>query len=232
MPVSERLETDGVIAVEESNNDKTGPCSCTYCHQKSCPPTCPFYHNGCYAEYNNVGRFILPRLLTAEGRLDALILAKREAKAIRGLTGKRPLRLHVVGDCRTGAAARTVSSACQEYSSRYGQPSWSYTHAWRDVPRDAWGDVSILASCEKPEDLTAAHERGYAAAMVVEQHESPKAVELPGGFKGVPCVEQTKGVRCTDCRLCFDAPRLFREKLAILFAAHGLGENKVKAVLR
>ena len=232
MAVTERLSTDGVIAVEESNNEKIGKVSCTYCHQKSCPPSCPFFRNGCYAEHNNVGRFVLPRLLTVEGRIDALVLAKREARAVRGLTGKRPLRLRVVGDCRTEPAARALSSACDEYASRHGQPVWSYTHAWRDVPRDAWSNVSILASCEKTEDLTDAHERGYATAMVVDHHESSKAVPLANGFKGIPCPEQTRGVKCTDCRLCFDAPRLFKEKLTILFAAHGRGENKVKAALR
>lgn len=231
MPVSERLETDGVIAVEESNNEKIGKVSCTYCHQRSCPPTCPFYHNGCYAEYNNVGRFVLPRLLTAKGRLDALVLAKREAAAIRGLTGKRPLRLHVVGDCRTEAAARTVSGACEDYRARWGQPVWTYTHSFRDVPRDAWGSVSILASCEKPADIELAHERGYAAAMVVSSHDNDKAKPLPGGFTGIPCPEQTRGVKCTECRLCFKDKWLFETKRVILFAAHGLGEAKVKKVL-
>lgn len=230
--IPDHLKTDGVVAVEESNNEKTGAVSCTYCHQKSCPPGCPFLKNGCYAEQGNIRSYILPRLLTVEGRIDALVLAKREAKAIRNLTGKRPLRLHVVGDCRTEAAARTVSEACAEYTSRHEQPAWSYTHAFREVPREAWGSVSILASCEKPEDLTEAHSRGYAAAMVVEKHESSKAVPLPGGFKGIPCIEQTKGTKCIDCRLCFDASRLHANKMVILFAAHGRGENMVKAALK
>jgi hypothetical protein len=45
-------------------------------------------------------------------------VASAEAKAIDGLAGDRLLRLHVVGHCRTNAAARIVGAATDRYARR------------------------------------------------------------------------------------------------------------------
>jgi hypothetical protein len=84
-------------------------------------------------------------------------VARAEAAAIDGLTGDRLLRLHVVGDARTNAAARVLPEAARRYalrgdSPRRGRKVWTYTNAWRTVGRESWGDaVSVLASVETPE---------------------------------------------------------------------------------
>jgi len=40
-----------VIAVEKSQNSKTGEVAVTYAPIHSCPKTCPFLDSGCYAQY-------------------------------------------------------------------------------------------------------------------------------------------------------------------------------------
>jgi hypothetical protein len=123
-----------------------------------------------------------------------------------------------------------VSAAAQRYRVRRGSPVWSYTHAWRRVPRAAWGGVSILASCESPEQVRRAWERGYAAALVVAHFPQEGAHDL-AGVRVLPCPWQSRGVTCRDCRLCWDDTRLLERRLAIGFAAHGSGAARVRWAL-
>src|SRR5262249_44299407 len=146
-----RAAPPAAIAVETSDNDKLGGCSATYAAQHSCPLGCPLLGAGGYAEHGPI-HFITRRLNKARA-LGPAALARREAEAIAALTGDRPLRLHVVGDARTPLAARILAEAAEEYRKRGGRPAWTYTHAWRAVPRECWGDVSVLASCETTEQV-------------------------------------------------------------------------------
>jgi hypothetical protein len=218
------------MAVETSENEKLGGCSCTYLAQHSCPDSCPLLGAGCYAEYGPL-HFITHRLNQAPP-LNPAALARREAAAIAALTGDRPLRLHVVGDARTPLAARILAEAAESYRKRGSRPVWTYTHAWRVVPRSCWGTaVSVLASCESTEQVARARGRGYAAALVVPSYQRESAYDLDG-VRVVPCPWQTRGVTCRDCRLCFDDQALLRRGHAIAFAAHGAGAATVRLALR
>ena len=227
------------IAVERSGNRKIGDASATYVAQASCPPTCAFLGAGCYAES---GRMALhTRALNA--RVDAsgpLGLAREEAAAIGHLTGLRPLRLHVVGDASTTAAARVLAAAvarrgCKEGPTDgrppYSAPTWTYTHAWRTVARKAWGAISVLASCESLADVRRAMRRGYAAALVVAQHPADGRAYQREDLTLIPCPEQTRGRTCTECRLCFDAEALHARGAVITFAAHGSRRRMVEGKL-
>jgi hypothetical protein len=164
-------------------------------------------------------------------RLSVDELALAEAIAIAGLTGELPLRLHVVGDAATDAAAKLLSDAAQYHTNKHGQKVWSYTHAWRSVARKSWQDVSIFASCESTEDAEFAMTRGYAAAVVVEKHQSDKAY-VENGVKLVPCPQQTgRAATCVDCGLCMRAPAMLAGRAVIAFEVHGQGVKKAAAKL-
>jgi len=219
----------GVSAVEISQNAKIGTVSATYASQRTCPKSCPFFKSGCYAENGNVG-FQTNRLNREANRANVLELANREAIAIRTLTGRFPLRLHVVGDCTTDASARVVSTAAAEHRAKFNQPVWAYTHAWRDVARDSWGDVSILASCETTDAVKQAQAKGYAAAIVVKDHADSKAYSVDG-LKLIPCPQQTgRAANCEACKLCFNADRLRTIGAVIAFETHG-AVNKANQAL-
>jgi hypothetical protein len=151
---------------------------------------------------------------------DPARIARLEARAIDALRGRKPLRLHVVGDCRTRKAARIVSAAARRYRARSGKAVWTYTHAWRKVPRADWGNVSVLASCETTAEAKDAMQRGYAAAIVVPEFKEERAY-LEGDVKVLPCPNQTRGAQCSACRLCMGAERLREAALVIAFAVHG-----------
>lgn len=233
------------IAKNKSANSKLGDAATTYAAQTSCPTSCVFFDGGgCYAESGAIGKFVTAPLNTAARAIEHtdLDVALAECEAIDRLdpVRGRPLRLHTVGDCRTDAAARIVAGAARRYRVRGGGPVWTYTHAWRDVKRESWGDVSVLASCETPMDVLLAEMRGYATALVVDEFEGDKAYwvwdppdhpSVP--VKLIPCPSQTRDVHCSDCGLCFDDSRLRTEGLSIGFAVHGsaLAVKKAKAAL-
>lgn len=231
----------GIRAVEKSGNRKLGDCSATWVAQQTCPNgengtvRCPFLpepgtgeesESLCYANQSFAG-MTTSKLNTTDA--DAEELARREAEGIRRLTGKRPLRLHVVGDCSSATSARVVSKAADEYHAKAGMPVWTYTHAWQAVARENWGEVSVLASCQTVEETAEAMARGYAASMVVKYHEKDTAYPLGGGITGIPCPEQTGRAKdCRSCGLCHRADKLLAGKKVILFAAHGRKAEQVR----
>jgi len=220
------------IANRNSGNKKLGGAATTYAAQTSCPPTCVLYNGGgCYAEAGKVG--ITTRRLNDAAKLQPsgpLEVAVAEAEAIDAIkiVPGQPLRLHTVGDCATDEAAHLVSAASERYRKDGGGPVWTYTHAWRDVSRDSWGDVSVLASCETESDVRAAQERGYATAIVIDDEFKKKGRYRLGpeagraeGVEIFPCLEQTTGRTCANCRLCFDDGALKKRGYTIGFRVHG-----------
>lgn len=226
-----------VSAVEKSGDMKLsldGSASATWAAQVSCADDCPFYNSGCYAEGGRAG-FQTRRLNTAAMGILGLTaeqVAEAEAEAIDTLTGMRPLRLHVVGDCKTEAAVSIVAAAAARYHARHGAPVWTYTHA-HNTRRETWGIVSVLRSCETIEQVKRAHAEGFAAAMVTAApHDSRRAVDLGAGFTGIPCPQQTgAAASCVDCRLCMRDKALHAGKRVILFSPHGRKETVAARVL-
>jgi hypothetical protein len=216
--------TIGVIAVNKSQNRKIGTSSATYVSKKTCPKTCPFIHR-CLADDGHMG---IHTKRIGQSTNTKLQMAKDEAKAIRGLKGEWPLRLHVVGDCTTDKSAKIVSDACKDYSLKHNQKAWAYTHGWRDVSRKSWGNVSILASCEKLSDITKAKKKGYATSIVVSEFESKKKYKK-GKHNLIPCPQQAvnKDITCVDCGLCLKSELLKKANLTIAFEAHGSSKKSI-----
>jgi len=88
---------------------------------------------------------------------------------------------------------------------------------------------SLASAAREPAaDLALAKARGYATQITVEQFASDGrhiAGEAEGqhaaGVDILPCPEQTRGVSCTDCRLCFDDAKLRDRGYSIAFEMHG-----------
>jgi hypothetical protein len=226
--------TQGQLAryIASSTNKKTGS-DVTYVTLMSCDKSCALYNNGCYAQNYPMRFHVAP--LDEEGATSTDI-AKAEARAIDESYGGgdvpkgTALRLHVSGDARTKSAAKTLGEAVKRWRGRGGEHCWTYTHAWKKVPRSAWTEsISILASIERAEDAKEVLAQGYAPAIVVADFpKAGKAFEA-GGVKFVPCPAQiAEDKTCADCRLCWDADRLAKKNMGIAFEAHGSKANTVK----
>jgi hypothetical protein len=232
----------GAIYVSESGNTKlmgSKKVDATYASIKAtCPSSCPLRDEGCYAQTSYVGMINWRLDRRARGG-SPLAVARAEAKCIDesydggAVPAGRACRLHVSGDSRTIAGSRVINKAVGRWKARGGGDCWSYTHAFMHVPRNVWGNVSMLASVESTSEVAAARAQGYAPAIVVDHHTTDKAYTLPGSeTKFIPCPAQTREVGCSDCKLCFNADRLLEGNFGIAFAVHGIQKERLKRHLK
>lgn len=220
-----------VIAVEKSTNSKTGIVSATYAPMQTCPSTCPFLNSGCYAQTSHTGMHAIR--LGKEARQmkleTPLKLAQEEAKAIRALKGDYDLRLHIVGDCKTAKAAEVLARAAKDHMAKKDKKVWTYTHAWREIPRNKFGSISVLASCETLDECKKAMKRGYAASVV---RLKPFKGTMPfQGLKMTACKSLSEGMKCNECRQCMNADKLLKNNEVICFFPHGATAGKARQAI-
>jgi len=212
-----------VILVEETANAKLGGIATTHASRHTCPTSCPMKNSGCCYTETPPQLFVLKALTAHQARLkeNHLKTARREAALIDGLNRQTDLRIHTVGDCKSEGAAKLVATASEGFMKRTGGKAYTYTHAWREVPRNAWGSVSVLASCETMADVKQAISRGYVAALVVPKHNGWKAYKNEG-LNMLPCPAQTNDAKtCKQCRLCMRDDLLRKANAVVVFQAHG-----------
>lgn len=231
-----QAEQTGVTLVTNSQNAKLGQgVWATYVSQVTCPLSCPFRGNGCYAESGHM-RFVSTRLNRAQVTPDEVIAT--EADKIRAVTYWGPGRIHVVGDATTDKQAAMLADAVAHYQKRWAgkalpkPPVWTYTHG-HETRRESWGSISVLRSCENVSQVRKAFNDGFAAALVIVC-ESDKAFPHPedNSITVVPCPQQTRpGVTCASCGLCARDELLRAKRIAIGFTPHGTAKRRVLEVL-
>lgn len=201
--------------------------------KQTCPDTCSLKGKGCYAQGGR--QAIHVRRLEGQhaGRtalqVSRLAAAEITAATAQGLNRGRALRLFVSGDARTAAAADVIARAARTWIRTGGSAAWGYTHAWRSVPSEVWRGVSILASVESDADAREARGRGYVPAKVVDSHPANgRAYKGADGSTWIPCPEQSRGVPCVACGLCFDVEGLRARNAGITFAVHGQSSKTLK----
>lgn len=225
-----------------------GPfCSSTFVPvAQTCPSTCPFRGNGCMAESGYTGRPNRRIERNARG-LSSEQVSRHEARAIDrelfprgvprdgGRDGRSPrdLRLHVSGDVTTRAGLRAIAAAVERWKARGGGSCWTFTHAWRDLPRKLWGAISVLASVEEPRDAEVARARGYVPAITVRSFPAPRAFRVEGSSTlWLPCPAELGRTTCVECRLCLDRTTWLGEtSRGIAFAVHGQSAEVAKRKL-
>ena len=208
------------MVIERSRNSKVGTCSATYAPQSTCPVSCPLRGEGCYGETGRVG--IYGSVMTKTNRTrrySASRLAQIEAREIRALSGRRPLRVHVLGDCRDRVAAMAIGRAMVAHTAKHGEPAWTYTHSWPVIPARAWAGADVLASCDDPSEVPRAQRKGYATALLVEMFHVAQR-HMVGKVDLLPCPAQTRGIQCVNCGLCMKTTYLRDKALTIGFEAH------------
>lgn len=212
----------------------------------TCPTTCPYKDNGCYAQAGASHLTMAARDRYGR-RTTGLDVSLAEAEALRklwprgvpqdGHRGGRDLRLHVAGDvsCAKGAAA--IVAAVRELEQRGLGSAWSFTARWREIPAKLWGTVFVLASVQTPAQCVEAYAAGYVPALTVERLPRGRKIFPIAGTKlrGLPCPFEAgvPGVTCSSCRLCLDKRTMLRRRgLVIVFQLHGKDSAKAARRLR
>ena len=207
-----------VVAVERSKDGKTGKISATHVSQQSCPKACPLLMNGCYAEIAGMQPFTTRRL-NSSTIVRADTIARLEAAAVDRLSGRRQLRGHVVGDCRTVTAARIVGASYVRHTAKHGQRHWTYTHSWPTVPLRAWNGAHVVASIHTAQDARRARTHGYQVLALATDARHPTHApyrDQQTRLKVLPCPAQfapasgSAPMTCDRCNICQDASVLKR----------------------
>lgn len=240
------MDLRGVRYIKQSNNRKIGGQSsrsldAIYIAIKQSCLDCPLksvdgVKRGCWAEVERTGMVNMRLEKEAEG-MDRRDIGREVAKGIdaawpNGVPEGQMLRLPVSGDLSTPSALAPVAPAISRWLDRGGSVVWGYTHGWRRTKRSMWGRASVLASVEHIDDVKRARKRGFAAAMVVDAFKNGRKAWVEGDVRVIPCPEQTSGVTCDKCRLCFDDKKLRSRNAIVAFEAHGLTKKRALKVLQ
>lgn len=207
--------------------------------EATCSESCLFKRTpdgkrgGCYIDADQFMRRAMGLLdAGADGRTGAEVIAEetRVIDAIYkhrgvprdGWRGQgRDLRLHVGGDVPDAKSARLLAGAAERWKARGGGSVWTYTHAWNEVHRRAFGGISVLASIESAAQVRPTRRRGYAPALVVPHFPNGKRPFVVAGTRFIPCPAETLGKTCVECRLCLGGLDLHAKKLGVAFQLHG-----------
>ena len=220
-----------MFLLTDSKNRKIGNIACTYLPiKKTCPDSCALKDNGCYAQVGYVGLH-MRRLENKTEDMKAYDIIRKEAREIAAhgpSADGKPLRLHISGDAKTEKTANLLREAAKKWNGKV----FTYTHAWRTVPRDAWGNISVLASVENLNQAKEAIDNGYTPAITVETHPKDGKAYSKDGVKVIPCPQQTKGITCDNCKLCMNDSMIYRQNAVIAFAAHGIRKKRMLTVIK
>ena len=206
--------------VKKSGNKKTGYMPVTYNSRLSCPDSCIFKNNGCYAD-NYHTRLNWDKVTSGErgGTFKELL------DNIKALKPGTIWRACVAGDIpsnKKGEISRTYIKGITE--ANQGLKGYTYTHNRLDVGEN----ISLLKTANKKgftvnistETEAAADNavlNSLPAVIVVKSTETRRTWLTKNKNKILVCPAQTNGVNCIDCQLCQNRPK----NLIIAFLAHG-----------
>lgn len=225
---------DGVLFTARSGNKKLGPIPATIVAAGTCPPSCPWWGRGCYAEAGLLGSH------WARAGTEGLSWGE----FIRRVCSIAPGALwrHAVAGDLPGAGERLDVLRFQQLAfAAFQTRGFSFTHKPLDEPDEAEAVRAMNASAARMGGLTvnlSANDLEHADALA-ERRLGPVAVVLPEDFQGpttrtpagrkvVLCPAQRSPSTCASCGLCAKADR----RAIIGFRAHGQGAAIVSSIVR
>jgi hypothetical protein len=178
-----------------------------YAGRQTCPETCPFKGNKCYAEKGNV-RFTFDRLTNKDEygvSFSALI------DEIRTKVFNTTMRLLVSGDLPTanGKIDVPLLTKMAGVLKKNKVIVWGYTHWWDDEAIAAINTPNLIIhkSVHELDDAVDAFNKGIPVAIAMDD---PKPLFEYKGVKFRKCWNQSdKSVTCQQCGWCFDPDKDF-----------------------
>lgn len=214
-----------------SRNKKTGLIPVSTTSADSCPLSCPFRDNGCYAAYGPL-RMHWNKVSSGERELAwADFLAAIKKLPIGQLWRHNQAGdLPGVGDVIDGRKLQELVKANR------GRCGFTYTHkpmtpanyAYVQSANDEGFAINISAnSLEHADQMLADYPRVPVVAVVSET--CPEKGETPAGNKFIVCPAQARDeVTCATCGLCANTDV---RRPIIAFRAHGTGKKHIEATL-
>lgn len=218
-----------VQLISKSGNAKTGPIPVSYSDRSTCPRSCPFLGNGCYAEG-------WPLRDHWDKVPERGVSWARFCSQVSELPSGQLWRHNGAGDLPRRGRTIDALKLARLVAANAGKRGFTYTHhALTPANRAALSDANLRGftvnvSCESLEQVD---NIGLALPTVVvlpslaKGEREPKVTRTPAGIRVVSCPAQYRDTSCAECKLCADSQRTY----AIGFRAHGIGTKKVAAVI-
>tara|TARA_R100000995_G_scaffold79322_1_gene50339 strand:+ start:725 stop:1423 length:699 start_codon:yes stop_codon:yes gene_type:complete len=217
--------------VKKSGNKKTGFMPVTYNSRLTCPDSCIFKNNGCYAD--NYHTALNWDKVTRGDRGGSFKELLNNIKALKPGTIWRACVAGDIPNNNKGEISRTYIKGITE--ANQGLKGYTYTHNRLDIGEN----ISLLKTANKQgftvnisSETEAAADNAILnnlpAVMVVKSTETRNSWTTKGGNRVLVCLAQTASKSCIDCKLCQDRPS---PKLIIAFKAHGNQAKKIDSIL-
>jgi hypothetical protein len=208
------------MKVAIGNNKKLGKKAATVSRPvgKTCPSSCQFLHNGCYAEkteriYPNTKTFAQQNLVTERNKIRAILINALQ----KGLI----IRVHERGDWFVDGKLdmdyiNDWLWACKSVMKSHGElPSmWFYTHIYLKTLLKFTPYMSVYASVHNESDYNEAKSKGFelfawASEVRKPHHKSkdktvPKKLNILGQDTQVCPNQINDKIDCQTCRWCVD----------------------------
>lgn len=190
----------------------------------TCPSSCPYLGNGCYAQqgfvYHHQGNASPDWLPSATSALVAMVLAARLETVAR---------LHVSGDLTRDDQVDRAYVAALEQLGRYlraqleltGPLAWTYTHL-TPAQLGPWHERLKAAGIV----VRFSDQLGHDGVIVAPFSEVPELRLRHPGQRLAKCLAQLTDDRipCASCKLCWERP-----DLTIVFRPHGFTRHAAAA---
>jgi hypothetical protein len=239
-----------MILLPTSSNKKTGDIIQSYSSRATCPDSCIFKKNGCYADSYTTSRqwerCDNPQDTRYVSNSEQLSISLKEAvfdKLRKNSDCKKVLFRHnVAGDIATEGTSyidknrvETIVRAIEETNKTVGNILQGYTYTHCKIDDNAVGIIRdsssrrflINASCETVREVTHAKSFGVNAVIASVNPEETKKELKAVGLHSVQCPAQVReDIDCNKCQLCAK-----NRKAVIIFKVHGNAYKKASKVI-
>jgi len=210
----------------KSANAKTGPIPVSTSSAETCPPSCPFKKQGCYADS---GPLALHWAKVTAG--DRGMSWAEFCDTIAALPDGQLWRMNQAGDLPGAGEHVDPVALGQLVAANAGRRGFTYTHKHSSEAlhwvrhANAWG-FTVNLSANDLHHADQLHSTGAGPVVVVLPIDAPAQLTTPAGHKVVTCPATYRDdVSCATCQLCS------RQRDTIVgFPAHGTGKAKVEKI--
>lgn len=224
--------------IRVSGNNKTGPIPVSMSSSDTCPTSCPWNGNGCYAQYFRTA--IQWRQLDSGGgnKITAITWEEFLSK-IAWLPKGQLWRHNVTGDLPGLGDTIDHHKLSELVEANRGRKGFTYTHKpvgltgqhlvnARAIYAANKNGFSIGLSADGLKEADELADLNIAPVVAVIPTDSPIHMDTPGGRKAIVCpAEYNEQIQCANCQLCAK-PR----KAIVCFRAHGSGKSIVNKALK
>lgn len=209
-----------------SQNVKTGPIPVSMTESASCPPSCPFKKNGCYADSGPIA-IHWRRLNEGSKGMDYSEFCKEIANLPRG----QLWRGNTAGDLPGVGEQINKAELNELVAANKGRRGFTYTHKYNDASNhesikhanDNGFTINLSANNLEHADKLAKLNIGPIVAVIPSQSDK-KTYITPEGRKGIVCpATYRENVNCASCGLC----QVSKRSVIVLFPSHGTSKKKI-----